>query len=116
MKKIALVTATRAEYGLLSPVIRELRKREDEDLRVELIVTGTHLSRAYGLTVTEIREGGTRIDHEIARKIAGIEDELERANYINAVSNDYFDCSDTWYIDSNCKTPFVFGSNLEIIF
>lgn len=65
MKKIAVVTATRAEYGLLSPVIRELRKREDEDLRVELIVTGTHLSRAYGLTVAEIRDDGTRIDHEL---------------------------------------------------
>lgn len=65
MKKIAVVTATRAEYGLLSPVIRELRKREDEDLRVELIVMGTHLSRAYGLTVAEIRDDGTRIDHEL---------------------------------------------------
>ena len=65
MKKIAVVTATRAEYGLLSPVIRELRKHEDEGLRVELIVTGTHLNPTYGLTVTEIQEDGTRIDHEI---------------------------------------------------
>lgn len=65
MKKIAVVTSTRAEYGLLAPVIRELRKHEDEDLRVELIVTGTHLSHTYGLTVAEIQENGTRIDHEI---------------------------------------------------
>ncbi|MCR4817546.1 MAG: UDP-N-acetylglucosamine 2-epimerase (hydrolyzing) [Fretibacterium sp.] len=65
MKKIAVVTSTRAEYGLLAPIIRELRKREDENLRVELIVTGTHLSPAYGLTVAEIREDGTRIDHEL---------------------------------------------------
>ena len=62
MKKIAVVTATRAEYGLLSPVIRELRKREDENLRIELIATGTHLSEAYGHTVDEITE---RIDHQI---------------------------------------------------
>ncbi len=65
MKRIAVVTSTRAEYGLLAPVIRELRKHEDEDLRVELIVTGTHLSHTYGLTVAEIQENGTRIDHEI---------------------------------------------------
>lgn len=62
MKKIAVVTATRAEYGLLSPVIRELRKKECDDLRVELIVTGTHLSEAYGMTIMEITE---RIDHKI---------------------------------------------------
>ena len=54
MKKIAVVTATRAEYGLLFPVIRELRKCENEDLRIVLIVTGTHLSEQYGLTVREI--------------------------------------------------------------
>ena len=36
MKKIAVVTATRAEYGLLSPVIKELRKLENDDFNVEL--------------------------------------------------------------------------------
>ena len=44
MKKIAIVTATRAEYGLLSPVIKSLRKMENNELKAELIVTGTHLS------------------------------------------------------------------------
>ncbi len=62
MKKIAVVTATRAEYGLLSPVIRALRRYEDRDLTVHLIVTGTHLSEDYGMTVREITE---RIDRRI---------------------------------------------------
>ncbi len=62
MKKLAILTATRADYGLLSPVIRELRKRESDDLRIELIVSGTHLSKQYGMTIHEIRE---RIDHRI---------------------------------------------------
>lgn len=62
MKKIAVVTATRAEYGLLSPVIKELRKQESLDLKIELIVTGTHLSESYGMTIQEIDD---RIDHEI---------------------------------------------------
>ena len=65
MIKIAVVSATRAEYGLLSPVIRELRSFERDDLRVELIVTGTHLSDAYGMTVEEIIKDGNRIDHRI---------------------------------------------------
>lgn len=60
MKKIAIVTATRAEYGLLHPVIKELRKYENDGFRVELIVTGTHLSNEYGMTVEEIDD---RIDY-----------------------------------------------------
>ena len=65
MKKIAVITATRAEYGLLSPVLRELRKKEDESFKTELIVTGTHLSEKYGMTVREIENGGDRIDQTI---------------------------------------------------
>ena len=66
MKKIAIVTATRAEYGLLSPVINELRKRESESLKADLIVTGTHLSEKYGTTVQEIENDNIRIDHKIS--------------------------------------------------
>lgn len=62
MKKVAVVTATRAEYGLLSPVIKELRKLESNEFRIDLIVTGTHLSEKYGMTVDEIKD---RIDQKI---------------------------------------------------
>lgn len=62
MRKIALVTATRAEYGLLSPVIKALREKESENLNIDLIVTGTHLSPKYGMTVNEIDD---RINHKI---------------------------------------------------
>ena len=62
MIKIAVVTATRAEYGLLSPVVRELRKFENSDVKIELIVTGTHLNEQYGMTINEI-DG--RVDHKI---------------------------------------------------
>ena len=65
MKKIAVVTATRAEYGLLMPVIRELRKYENNAFKADLIVTGTHLSEQYGMTVHEIEADGLRIDHQI---------------------------------------------------
>ena len=67
MKKIAVVTATRAEYGLLSPVIKELRNRENDSLKIDLIVTGTHLSEKYGMTVDEIKD---RVDHKVLIPIA----------------------------------------------
>ena len=63
MKKIAIVTATRAEYGLLSQVIKALRKMENDDFKAELIVTGTHLSEKYGMTIAEIND---RIDRQIS--------------------------------------------------
>ncbi len=65
MKKVAIVTATRAEYGLLMPVIRELRKYESDVFKAELIVTGTHLSEQYGMTVQEIQANDVRIDHKV---------------------------------------------------
>lgn len=67
MNKIAVVTTTRAEYGLLSPVIKELRKRENRELRLDLIVTGTHLSDKYGRTIDEITD---RVDHHIPISVA----------------------------------------------
>ena len=62
MTKIAGVTATRAEYRLLAPVIGALRRYENDGFRAELIVTGTHLNEEYGMTVREIPD---RIDHEV---------------------------------------------------
>ncbi len=70
MRKLAIVTATRAEYGLLSPIIRRLREFENDDFVVELIVCGTHLSNDFGMTVTEIDKDGFRIDHKIPTPVA----------------------------------------------
>lgn len=65
MKKIAVVTATRAEYGLLAPLIKQLRVYETATFTTELIVTGTHLSASYGNTIQEILADNIRIDHII---------------------------------------------------
>ncbi|MBC6681083.1 UDP-N-acetylglucosamine 2-epimerase [Zhenpiania hominis] len=65
MKKIAIITSTRAEFGLLTPVIKSLRKCENSGFNVELIVTGTHLSMEFGYTIDEIRRSGLRIDEQI---------------------------------------------------
>lgn len=64
MKKIAIVTATRAEYGILKPLI--LRLEEEKEFDIQLYVTGTHLSMRYGYTKTEIISDGIRIYKEIS--------------------------------------------------
>lgn len=66
MKRIAIVTATRAEYGLLYPVIKALRTYESDEIRIELVVTGTHLVDSYGKTIEDIEKDGIRIDKQIS--------------------------------------------------
>ncbi|WP_370829140.1 hypothetical protein [Fournierella massiliensis] len=57
-KTLAVVTGTRAEYGLLRPVIQKLLKLDDFILKV--LVTGAHLAPEFGNTVQEIEaDGGT---------------------------------------------------------
>lgn len=63
MKKIAVVTATRAEYCFMIPLIDKINK--DQELDLDLIVTGTHLSEKYGKTVNDIINDGFPIAHKI---------------------------------------------------
>ena len=60
MRSICVVTATRAEYGLLRPVVQKLAA--SADLQLRLVVTGAHLCPRLGLTVTEIEKDGFAID------------------------------------------------------
>lgn len=62
-KKICILTATRAEYGLLRPIIKGLMGIEEFDIRIA--VTGAHLSHHYGNTYLEIENDGFIIDKKI---------------------------------------------------
>lgn len=57
--RIGVFTATRAEYGLLYPILSALR--QSERLEAVLIVSGTHLSPDHGMTVAEIENDGQAI-------------------------------------------------------
>lgn len=63
MKKICILTATRAEYGLLRPIIKKLSAVPQFDVRVA--VTGAHLSPEFGLTYKEIEKDEVEIDVKI---------------------------------------------------
>ena len=54
MKKICVVTGTRAEYGLLYWLLKEIEA--DKELQLQVIVTGMHLSPEFGLTYKEIEK------------------------------------------------------------
>lgn len=63
MKTITVLTATRAEYGLLSGLIKKLNDSPKYDVKVA--VTGTHLSSKFGNTYDEIERDGVKVDARI---------------------------------------------------
>ncbi len=63
MRKICVVTGTRAEYGILSRLMGKLRDLADVCLQV--VATNMHLSPAHGMTVNEIIADGFNIDFKI---------------------------------------------------
>ena len=63
LKKVCVITGTRAEYGLLYWLIQGIK--DDPELELQIVVTGMHLSPEFGLTFREIEEDGFRIDKKV---------------------------------------------------
>lgn len=68
-RKIVAVTGIRSDYDLMTPVFKKIDKHSD--LELELIVTGAHLSEAYGYTVKDIEEDGFKIVEKIESLLNG---------------------------------------------
>lgn len=63
MKKVCVITGTRAEYGLLYWTLKALRKEPAIDLQI--CATGMHLSPEFGLTYQQIEADGFTIDYKV---------------------------------------------------
>ena len=66
MKKlltICIVTGSRAEYGLLTPLLELIR--DDKQLQLQIIATGMHLSPVFGSTWKEIEKDGFTINEKV---------------------------------------------------
>ncbi|AVK82795.1 UDP-N-acetylglucosamine 2-epimerase (hydrolyzing) [Lysinibacillus sp. B2A1] len=63
MKKICVVTATRAEYGLLANLMKLIH--QDNTYQLQIIVTGMHLSSEFGETYKQIEMDGFHIDEKV---------------------------------------------------
>ncbi|WP_025688200.1 UDP-N-acetylglucosamine 2-epimerase [Paenibacillus zanthoxyli] len=69
MKKVLVVTGTRADYGIYYPILQSIE--EDADLDLHLLVTGMHLSPQFGYTIQHIRQDGFRISAQVDCLIQG---------------------------------------------
>ena len=63
MRKICVVTGTRAEFGLLRPLMQLVK--DDEQLNLQIIATGMHLSSEFGCTINEIIKSGFEVDKQL---------------------------------------------------
>lgn len=62
-KKVCIFTGTRAEYGLLRPLMQVLES--EKDIQLQIIASGMHLSPEFGLTYKEIEKDGFKIDEKV---------------------------------------------------
>ena len=62
-RKIAVTTGTRAEFGLLRPVLEEISN--NTKLELFLLVSGMHLSKKFGSTIQEINNEGFEISGRV---------------------------------------------------
>ena len=63
MRKICVITGTRAEYGLLYWLMKEIDA--DKDLDLQIVVTGMHLSSEFGNTYQQIEKDGFTINKKV---------------------------------------------------
>lgn len=63
LRKICVITATRAEYGLLYWLLKTLQAAPD--IHLQIVATGTHLSKVHGQTIRDIESDGFVVDARI---------------------------------------------------
>ncbi len=79
--KICAVTTTRADYGIMRPLLLKLNKCDWADLK--LAVTGTHLLKNFGHTIDEIKKDDLNIDTKISIMSKTNDNAIETANIMS---------------------------------
>ena len=85
MKRIAMFTGSRSEFGLLKNLAKILQSKRN--IKFDLIISGSHLSKLYGKTISEILKYNIKIFKKIKLPLEK-NDRNKNVNYlINQFSN-----------------------------
>lgn len=106
--KLAVVTGTRAEYGLLRPVIQNLMACPEVELSV--LVTGAHLAPEYGNTVAEIEADGVPVAARIPILAPGESGPLATAGAVERTIHGFV----RWFAENRPACVLVLGDRYEI--
>lgn len=80
MKKLAYITGSRAEYGIMRRVLKKLN--ESNEIELVIVATGMHIDEKYGSTYRVIEEDGFKIDKLIDIKI----DNSDNSKILNSMA------------------------------
>lgn len=69
MKKICVITGTRADFGIMSRLLEMIR--DSRDFELQIVATNMHLAPEFGNTVREIEASGFRVDRRVDSLLAG---------------------------------------------
>lgn len=105
---IAVVTGTRAEYGLLRPFAKLAAR---PDAKLALLVTGAHLSRRHGATVSEIEADGMPIAARIPILFEEDEGPLATARAVERAIRGFSE----WFAENKPACCLVLGDRYEIL-
>ena len=67
-RKICFITGTRADFGIMSRLMRELR--DSDGVTLQIVATSMHLSERHGMTIDEITAEGLRVDERVAMDLS----------------------------------------------
>ena len=67
-RKICFITGTRADFGIMSRLMRELRDKDGVTLQI--VATNMHLSERHGMTIDEITAEGLKVDERVAMDLS----------------------------------------------
>ena len=90
-RKICVVTGSRADYGLLRWVMQGIK--DNSDLTLQVIVTGMHLSSAFGNTYKDVEADGILID----RKVVALSDDDSPVGIAESMSNVLAGCAEAFH-------------------
>jgi GDP/UDP-N,N'-diacetylbacillosamine 2-epimerase (hydrolysing) len=107
IKKICVVTGSRAEYGLLKPLITRLKK--NTNFHLQLVVTGMHLSKKYGNTINEINNDNFTVYDKL-----DILAEENSTTYVGKTISKGIDKFSNFFVNNKPDILIVLGDRFEI--
>lgn len=105
--KICAVTTTRADYGIMRPLLLKLDKCDWCDL--VLAVTGTHLLKAFGHTIDEVKKDGLKIDKQISIMSKANDNAVETASIMSKTVLKFTE----YFAQSNPDVVLLLGDRFE---
>lgn len=109
MRKICIVTGTRAEWGLLTRLARLIKS--SPSMQLQIIATNMHLCERYGLTYREIEDDGFTIDYKVPMEVDGVDCPATTVKSMSKAMNGFADA----YTALKPDLLIVLGDRYEIL-